>query len=160
MTQEEELELSLSKKTTNRKQKLFVRYVIAILIDLTVLSLFNEFLPQYLYIATFSLSLFTALILQILLQLTLKAEHKVADYFFKGKSGVMTSVLRGLTAWSMIFVSKLIMLKAISIAFGESVHFGGALHGVIAFIIIITTMIVSEQIVIKIFHALADKETK
>ena len=160
MTQEEELELSLTKKTTNRKQKLFVRYVVAILIDLTVLSLFNEFLPQYLYIATFSLSLFTALILQILLQLTLKAEHKVADYFFKGKSGVMTSVLRGLTAWSMIFVSKLIMLKAISIAFGEDVHFGGALHGVIAFIIIITTMIVSEQIVIKIFHALADKETK
>ena len=57
MTQEEELELSLTKKTTNRKQKLFVRYVVAILIDLTVLSLFNEFLPQYLYIATFSLSL-------------------------------------------------------------------------------------------------------
>jgi len=160
MTQEEELELSLAKKTTNRKQQLFVRYVVAILIDLTVLSLFNEFLPQYLYIASFSLSLFTALILQVLLQITLKAEHKVAEYLFKGKSGVMTSVLRGLTAWSMIFVSKLIMLKAISIAFGEDVHFGGALHGVIAFIIIITTMIVSEQIVIKIFHALADKEAK
>ena len=160
MTQEEELDFSLTHRTTNRKQQLFIRYLVAILIDLTVLSLFNEFWPQYLYIASFSLSLFTALILQVLLQLTLKAEHKVADYFFKGKSGVMSSILRGLTAWSMIFISKLIMLKAISIAFGEDVHFGGALHGVIAFIIIITTMIIAEQIVIKIFYSLADKEAK
>ena len=63
MTIEDELELSPTHKVTNRKQQLFIRYVVAILIDLTVLSLFNEFLPQYLYIATFSLSLFTALIL-------------------------------------------------------------------------------------------------
>ena len=160
MQLEEELELSPTHRTTNRKQQLFIRYVVAILIDLTVLSLFNEFWPQYLYIATFSLSLFTALILQSLLQLTLKAEHKVADYFFKGKSGLMTKVLRGVTAWSMIFISKLIMLKAISMTFGEEVHFGGPIHGVVAFIIIITTMIISEQVVIKIFNSLADKEPK
>lgn len=154
MTPNEEAELSLTQKTVNRKQQLFVRYVVAILIDLTVLSLFNEFWPQYLYIETFSLSLFAAVILQVLLQLTLKAEHKVAKFLFEGKSGVVTNILRGITAWSMIFVSKLVMLKAISFAFGSSVHFGGPVHGVIAFIVIITTMIVSEQIVIRIHHSL------
>ncbi len=154
MTENEERDLSLSLQGMNRKQQLFVRYVVAILIDLTVLSLFNEFWPQFLHIETFSLSLFAAIILQVLLQLTLLAEHKVAEFFFKGKSGLVSNILRGITAWSMIFVSKLIMLKTISFAFGESVHFGGPVHGVIAFIIIITTMIISEQVVIKIYRSL------
>ena len=156
MTSQEEQELSLSDKSINNRQRLFIRYVVAILVDLTVLSLFNEFWPEYLFIDTFSLSLFAAVILQVLLQLTLKAEHKVAHYFFHGKSGLKTNILRGITAWSMIFVSKLVMLKALSIVFGSSVVFGGPIHGVVAFIIVITTMIVSEQILIKIYNLLAD----
>jgi len=121
MTPEQEEELAITDKTINRKQQLYIRYVVAILIDLTVLSLFNEFFPQFLFIETFSLSLFAAIILQVLLQLTLKAEHKVAHYFFHGKSGLKVNILRGVTAWSMIFISKLVMLKAISLAFGSSV---------------------------------------
>jgi len=156
MTSQEALSLSLSDNSFNNRQRLFIRYVVAILADLTVLSLFNEFWPQYLFIDTFSLSLFAAVILQVLLQLTLKAEHKVAHYFFHGKSGMKINILRGITAWSMILVSKLAMLKALSIAFGSSVVFGGPIHGVVAFIIIITTMIVAEQILIKIYNSLTD----
>ncbi len=156
MTSQEEQELSLSNPSFNEKQRLFIRYVVAILVDLTVLSLFNEFWPEYLFIDTFSLSLFAAVILQVLLQLTLKAEHKVAHYFFHGKSGLKTNILRAITAWSMIFVSKLIMLKALSIAFGSSVVFGGPVHGVVAFVVIITTMILAEQVLIKIYNLLAD----
>jgi len=64
--------------------------------------------------------------------------------------------MRGFTAWSMIFISKLIMLKALSIAFGDSVVFGGMLHGVVSFVIIITTMILAEQLLIKIYNSLSD----
>jgi len=156
MTEKEEQEFSLEGRSHNNKQRLFLRYVIAILVDLSVLSLFNEFLPEYLFIDSFSLSFFTAVILQVLLQLTLKAEHKVATYFFHGKSGLKISILRGLTAWSMIFISKLVMLKSISIVFGESVVFGGPVHGVVAFIVIITTMILSEQVLVKIYNKLGD----
>ena len=156
MTSQEEETLSLPSKSFNNKQRLYLRYLVAVLVDLTVLSLFNEYAPQYLFIESFSLSLFAAIILQVLLQLTLKAEHKVAHYFFHGKSGLKINILRGFTAWSMIFISKLIMLKALSIAFGSSVVFGGVLHGVVAFIVIITTMIVAEQIFIKIYNSLAD----
>lgn len=156
MTREQEEELTLTDKVINRKQQLYIRYVVAILIDLTVLSLFNEFLPQFLFIETFSLSLFAAIILQVLLQLTLKAEHKVAHYFFHGKSGLKVNILRGVTAWSIIFVSKLVMLKAISLAFGSNVVFGGPIHGVISFIIVITTMILAEQLMLKIHHSLGN----
>lgn len=152
MTPQEESALSLTDKVINRKQQLFVRYVSAVLIDLTVLSLFNEFLPEYLYIASFSLALLTAIMLQFLLQLTLKFEHKFSEYFFGGKSGLKVNIMRGVSVWAIIFISKLVMLKAISIAFGSDVHFGGPVHGVVAFIIIITTMILVEQVFIRI-HA-------
>jgi hypothetical protein len=48
------------------------------------------------------------------------------------------------------------MLKAISIAFSGEIAFGGPVHGVVAFIIIIATMIIAEQILLKIHNALAD----
>jgi len=154
MTETEEKELSLEGQEYNNRQRLFIRYVVAILVDLSVLSLFNEFAPEFLFIDSFSLSFFAAVILQVLLQLTLKAEHKVAEYFFKGKSGLKINILRGVTAWSMIFISKLVMLKAISIVFGKSVVFGGPVHGVVAFIVIITTMIIAEQVLVKIYNKL------
>jgi len=34
--------------------------------------------------------------------------------------------------------------------------FGGPIHGVVAFIIIITSMILAEQVMIKIHHSLGD----
>jgi hypothetical protein len=140
----------------NRKQQLFIRYIVAILIDLTVMNLFNEYWPEYMHITSFTLSLFAAVLLQVLLQLTLKVEHIVATYFFEGKSGLKVNILRGLTAWTLIFISKLVMLKAISIAFSGEIAFGGPVHGVVAFIIIIATMIIAEQILLKIHNALAD----
>jgi len=155
MTSEEELELSLTDKVYNRKQQMFARYIIAVLIDLTILNLFNEYWSEYLFIKTFSLSLLAAILLQTLLQLTLKVEHGVANYFFKDKSGLSINILRGISAWSIIFLSKLVMLKAITLVFGASVVFGGPIHGVLAFIVIIVSMIIAEQIVVKIYHSLA-----
>ena len=45
------------------------------------------------------------------------------------------SLSRVFTTWLILFVSKLIILQAISLAFGDSVIFSGALHGMAAFII-------------------------
>ncbi|QOP46712.1 hypothetical protein FM071_04700 [Sulfurimonas paralvinellae] len=141
----------------NNRQRLFVRYIIAVLIDLTVLNFFTEYFPEYLHLETFSLSLLAAILLQTLLQLTLKVEHKVAQRFFAGKSGIKVNILRGISAWSIIFISKLVMLEALSIIFGDAVHFGGPIHGVIAFIATIAAMIIAEQILLKIYNALGNK---
>ena len=54
----------------SRRQHLFFKYTFYVLIDLTVLNLFNEFW-DYVSIEFFSISLLTALLLQVLLQVEL-----------------------------------------------------------------------------------------
>jgi hypothetical protein len=70
---------------------LFVRYFTAILIDLTVLNLFDEFSAK-ITISSSSFSLAAAILLQVLLTATMAVEHKVAAYF-NARQGRMALVL-------------------------------------------------------------------
>lgn len=140
----------------NKRQHLFIKYTFAILVDLTVLNLFDEYC-DFVTLSSFSISLIAAILLQLLLQITLKIEHKVADYF-KSKEGLQAKVLRVLSAWGILFISKLVMLKAIDFLFPINIHFTGPIHGAVAFIAVIIAMILAEQGVIKIHHMLKDKE--
>lgn len=137
----------------SRRQQLFFRYTLFILLDLTVLNLFNEFWDKV-FIEYFSISLLAAVLLQFLLQLTLKIEHHVADYF-KQISGVKAKILRGLSTWGILFGSKFVILEAINIAFSDSVLFSGPLHGMVAFIIVVIAIILVEQVFIRIYRALS-----
>jgi hypothetical protein len=137
----------------SKKQQLFVRYTLFVLIDLVVLNLFNEFWI-HVYIEHFSISLLTALLLQLLLQATIAIEHRVAN-IFKGSDGLKAKIGRGLSTWAILFVSKLMILEAINQAFGESVLFGGPVHGLVAFIIVIIAIIMSEQLFLRIYKSLS-----
>ncbi len=88
----------------SRRQQLFVRYTFFVLIDLAVLNLFNEFWGNV-SIEYFSISLLAALLLQILLQLTIAIEHRVAN-IFKDSSGLKTKILRA----SFIFRPSLLLI--------------------------------------------------
>ena len=136
-----------------RRQQLFFRYTLAILIDLTVLNLFDEFW-DYVFIEHFSISLLAAILLQVLLQITLIIEHRVANYF-KRSSGVRAKILRGLSTWGILFGSKFAILEAINIAFGDSVIFSGPIHGMVAFIVVVIAIIIAEQTFMRIYRALA-----
>ena len=138
----------------SRQQQLFTRYFVAVLIDLTVLNLFNQYW-DYVVIQSFSVSLLAAILLQALLQTAILVEHRVADYFFKGKTGFKAKALRGFSAWAIIFVSKLIILEAINFFFGDDVLFNGPLHGIVSFIVVVTGIIIAEQTVTKIYRSLA-----
>ena len=61
-------------------------------------------------------------------------------------------VLRIITAWIILFVSKFIILGAINYLFGDDIVFSGPLHGVVAFIIVIVVMLVAEQLIIKFYN--------
>lgn len=132
----------------NNKQKLYLRYFTAILIDLTVLNLFDEYW-DLVEINSFTISLFAAIMLQILLVITLKIEHKIGDYF-KGKKGVLTKLLRIISAWAVLFGSKLVILEVLNIAFGDDVLFKGPFHGIIAFIVVVVVMLLTELISSKV----------
>ncbi len=138
----------------SRRQQLFTRYTLAVLIDLTVLNLFNQYW-DYVFIESFFISLLAAILLQLLLQSALIIEHRAADYLFGGKSGLKVKILRIISAWVIIFISKLIILEAINFFFGSGVVFSGPLNGIVSFIVVVTGMIVAEQAIAKIYRSLA-----
>lgn len=134
-------------------QQLFTRYTLAVLIDLTVLNLFNEFW-EYVLIDSFLISLLAAILLQVLLQATLVVEHRLAGYF-KSKSGMKAKVLRILSTWTVLFISKLIILEAINITFGHHVLFTGPIHGVVVFIVVVIAILLAEYILMRIYKSLS-----
>jgi hypothetical protein len=140
----------------NRRQHIFIKYTFAILVDITILNLFNEYW-DYVTLSSFSISLVAAILLQLLLQITLNIEHKVAAYF-KRKEGLQAKILRILSAWGILFISKLVMLKIIEIVFPVSIQFTGPIHGAVSFITVVVVMILAEQSIMKVNRLLKDKE--
>lgn len=138
----------------SNKQRLFMRYFTAILIDLVVLNMFVEY-SDNVTIDSFTISLLAAVLLQILLKLTIAVEHRVAD-FFKGRSGGLMKFLRFFFAWLVLFGSKFVILEAITFAFGDKVRFDGALHGIVTLILVIVTMLIAEEAVVRLYRRLGD----
>ena len=143
----------VSAEVPTTAQALYVRYVVAVLIDLVVLNLFDEYADNV-QIDSFTISLLAAILLQILLKLTLLLEHRVASWF-KTKPGPMWTVGRFLTAWLILFGSKFVFLEAINIAFGDNVIFLGVLHGVVTLIVVLIVMILAEEVVARTYRRLS-----
>ena len=141
--------VALTEIPTN-SQRLFARYLLATLIDLTVLNVFDEYW-QLVSVNSFTISILAAVLLQVLLKATLALEHKVAGYF-SSRSGAMAKFLRFFTAWLILFGSKFVMLGAIDFAFGDDVAFTGPLHGVVAFIVVVVVMLVAEEIAVRLYR--------
>jgi len=141
----------------NRRQQFFSRFIFGILVDLTVLNLFDEYWGLV-AIGSFSVSLFAAVLLQTLLKLTIRFEHWVGA-FFAGKPGRYWKAARLLSAWLILFGSKFLILGAIDLAFGEQVHFGGPLHGIVAFIVVVIAMLAAEAAVVRFNRWLGQAES-
>lgn len=140
-------------ETPNTRQRLFARYLIAILADLVVLNLFAEHWDRV-AIDGFTLSLAVAVLLQLLLQLTLVIEHRVAGWF-SGRAGAAWTFARFFSAWLILFGSKFVMLGALDLAFGDAIHFAGPMHGAGAFIAVVVAMLAGEELVTRLYRALA-----
>jgi hypothetical protein len=143
---------ALTQVPSNR-QRVFMWYFTAVLVDLVVLNLFEEYWP-WVEIDSFTVSLVAAALLQVLLKLTIAVEHWVAS-FFKGKPGGFAKFLRFFCAWLVLFGSKFVILEAIDFAFGDSVDFAGPFHGLVALIVVIVVMLVAEQAMVRLYRRLA-----
>jgi hypothetical protein len=142
-------------ETISDKQRLYIRYLTATLIDLTVLNLFDEYWALV-SVESFTVSVLAAILLQVLLKATLALEHRVARYF-KSKSGGVATFLRLFCAWLILFGSKFVMLGAIDFAFGDEVAFAGPAHGVVAFIAVVAVMLAAEELAVRIYRRLAER---
>ena len=141
-------------QTPSNRQRLFIRYFTAILIDLVVLNLFVEY-SEHVVIDSFTISLLAAVLLQILLKLTIALEHRVAAYY-KAKPGGFNKFMRYFTAWLILFGSKFVILEALVFAFGDAVYFGGPWHGVVVLIAVVITMLVAEEAIVQLYRRLSD----
>ena len=140
-------------KSSSRKQQLYVRYLSAILMDLTVINLFDEYWDAVV-IDSFSISLLAAILLQVMLQASIALEHHVGS-LVEEKAGIHGRKLRIFSAWAVLFISKLVILEALNLAFGNEVQFIGDYHGLIPFITVVVSMLAAEAIMRRIYHALA-----
>jgi hypothetical protein len=135
------------------KQRRFMRYFTAILIDLVVLNLFAEYWDRV-FVDTFTTSLLAAILLQILLKVTIAIEHWVIG-LFKGKTGKFNTFLKYFLAWVVLFGSKFVILDALALTFGKNVHFDGRWHGLVPLIIVVVVMLVAEELVVRFYRKLA-----
>ena len=138
--------------TPSPKQLVFSRYLTATLVDLVVLLLFAEYW-EHVSVDSFTIALFAAVVLQLLMKLTIVCEHRVAA-FFKARPGGFAKFMRFFTAWLILFGSKFVILEALSFAFGDGLRFGGPFHGIVALIVVVVAMLAAEAILVKLYRRL------
>ena len=140
-------------RTYSDRQRLFLLYFVGALVDLVVLGLFDQYSDKV-YVESFTTMVLASIVLQFLLKGTIAVEHWVASHF-KGKAGGWWKTLRFFCAWLVLFGSKFVILEALDIAFGESVSFEGVFHGIVWLIIVVVTMVIVEELVVRFYRKLA-----
>src|SRR5690349_6137086 len=135
------------------RQRTFLRYFTGTLIDLVILGLFNEY-SSNVHVYDFTTLLLASILLQFLLKWTIIAEHWVLGYF-TGKTGFAWKSLKIFVAWLILFGSKFVILEALALAFGDLVQFHGILHGLVWLIIVVVTMVLVEELVVRFYRRLA-----
>jgi hypothetical protein len=138
--------------TITQRQRTFASYAVDILIYVVVLNLFVEYIDDVI-IDSFTISVFTAAVLKILLDLILRVEHQVSE-FFAARKNPIANVLRVTSVWLILFASKFLILEVIDIIFGEHVELGGFL----LVLALVATMIIAREVFARIYESLGDSQ--
>lgn len=137
---------------TTPAQLRFVSWIKDVLIYIIVLNLFVEY-NDAIVIDSFTISIFTAILLKALLDIILGLEHKIGE-FFETRSSAFAKFLRVLFTWMILFLSKFAILEIVDIVFREHVELGNFLS-VLALVI---TLIVAREIVQRIYVSLGKSQ--
>ncbi len=144
---------STKQVTITRGQGIFISWTKDVLIYIIVLNLFVEYNAK-IVIDSFTISIFTAILLKILLEIILRFEHMVAE-FFKSRPGKLSSFLRVISTWLILFLSKFLILEVVDLVFGEHVELGKFLD----VIILVIALIVAREVFQRIYISLGERES-
>ena len=108
--------------TETPAQRIYSSWMIDVLIYVVVLNLFVEYVDTVV-IDSFTISIFTAVLLQALLSIVVRFEHRVHDYFAQ-KDGTLYVVLGLVATFAILFSSKLVILEVVDLVFGDHVDLG------------------------------------
>ncbi len=134
--------------TITRSQHLFTDWMTAVLVYTVILNLFVEYSDAFV-IDSFTISVLTAIVLKAFLDVIIRLEHRVAAYF-KALDGTFYRVLGIFLTFSILFLSKFVILEAIDIIFGDHVE----ISGFIPLVALIIAMLVADQLLHKIYERL------
>ena len=139
-------------RVVNKKQRLYLSYMIASLLYLTIINFFDEYW-DWVSINSFSISVLVAIVLVVGLAFFIKVESKTAAYF-KSKTGVMPKILRGITSYIVLVGGKFLIMGIIAVAFGGLVKFSGPWSGAVAFIVVVIVVMLADGVANKVFTSL------
>jgi hypothetical protein len=97
--------------------------VVDVFVYVVVLNLFVEYVPQVIS-ETFTLSLLTAVLLKVVLEVVVGAKNRVKARFRAAESPV-GEVVAAVMLWLVLFGSKFAVLEVVDLVFGTSVRLGG-----------------------------------
>ena len=100
-------------------------------------------------IDSFTISIFTTVVLKILLEVILKFEHKVSNVFKSYK------VLRIFLVWLVLFGSKFLILEVVDIVFGDHVELGKFLD----VILLVIVLMVAREVFQRIYVSLGSRKS-
>jgi len=103
-------------------QLAYVGWTMTLLAYIVVLNLWVEF-NEAVIIDSFVISIFTAVVLLVLLVVILGLEHRVKEWF-TAHEGTFYRVVGPLASLVILFLSKLVILEVIDFIFGEHVSLG------------------------------------
>ena len=136
----------LTAVTITKAQGSFVSWTKDILIYVLVLNLFVEYNTK-IVIDSFTISIFTAFLLKVLLEVILLLEHKVSDIFKTYK------FLRIFFVWLILFGSKFLILEVVDLVFGEHVELGKFID----VIVLVLALMIARAIIQRIYISLGDR---
>jgi len=141
----------------SNKQRLFVGYLNAIFLYLTVINFCEEYF-DWVNIKSFTISVLVSILLLFGLMLLITTEKKAANYF-KTKTGMGPKVMRGISSYILLVGGKFVIMGVIALLFGDLVTFSGPFHGAIAFVGVVTAILVADGIAKKIYSSLGTPVT-
>jgi len=134
--------------TMTRAQQRFASWMADVLVYIVVLNLFVEFVHT-IVIDSFWISILTALLLKLLLDVVIGLEHRVAA-FFKPKAGLASKALGLASQWAILFFSKFLILEAVNLVFGDHVELGYFIE----IVALVVAMIVARRVVQTVYMRL------
>src|SRR6476646_9657662 len=134
--------------TITRAQARFVTWVSEVLVDIVVLNLFVEYVHT-IVIDSFWISVLTALLMKLAIDAVKGLERRVAGYFHT-KEGLVWRALGLIAVFSILFLSKFVILELVNIVFGDHVELGHFIE----ILSIILTMLVASALLQLIFRRL------
>jgi hypothetical protein len=128
------------------KQRAFLRYLTAILVDLVILNLFIESRRRRLVHGHPACRRAVAGPAEADDQPGASGRRLV-----QRQAGAFAKFMRFFSAWLLLFGFKFVILEAIAFAFGDRLLFGGRFPGIVALIVVVVSMRVAEALIVK-FH--------